>query len=339
MKAAIIDQYGQPDVFRVVDLPHPEPGPNDVVVAVRASSVNPIDWKIRKGTQRAIIRYKLPWVLGLDFSGVVEAVGGNVTRFSKGDAVFGCADYKRQGTYAELLAVDQSALARKPDSMSHEEAATLPLAGLTAWQCLFGKGPLTRLERDGRPQRVFIQAGSGGVGSLAIQIAKHAQAEVTTTCSARNTAMVRELGADRVVDYTKEAFQDVVADQDFVLDALGGDARWQALDCLAPGARHVTICSDIPHHVGKYGALPGVAIAASKLVGFAVYARIKHGVRSSVVIQRPNGSQLTDLAALVESGHVRPVVDRVFSLDAIADAHIYSETGRARGKIVVAVAA
>jgi len=330
MKAAIVPTYGAPDVFELVDLPKPVAGPEDVVVAIRASSVNPIDWKLRKGSQRAVVRYKLPWVLGLDFSGVVLDVGSAVTAFKAGDDVFGCADYKRQGCYAEMVAVAQSALARKPAALSHEQAATLPLAGLTAWQCLH----TTAAMKAG--DKVFIQAGSGGVGSLAIQLAKHAGAEVTTTCSGRNVELVRSLGAHHVVDYTKESFAEVVRDQDIVLDALGGDARWQALACLRRGGRHVSICSDIPNHVKRFGPTLGMGVAVSRLAWFAAVARLGHRVKSSVVIQRPNGEQLTELAGLVAAGDVRPVIDRVFSLDDIAAAHTYSETGRARGKIVIA---
>lgn len=329
MRAAIISRYGEPNVFELVDLPAPTPGDGDVLVDVWASSVNPIDWKIRKGAERLFIRYKLPWVLGLDFSGVVSAVGAGVSGFSEGDEVFGCADYKRPGCYAEQVVVAASALAKKAPSLSHEQAASLPLAGLTAWQCLYDTARVTS------GQKVFIQAGSGGVGTLAIQLAKNTGAEVTTTCSGRNAELVTQLGADHVVDYTTTKFAEVVKDQDFVLDSLGGKARWEALACLKRGGHHVSITSDIPTNVGKYGVVLGPIVSILTLAWFAFVAKARHGVKSRVVVQRPNGSQLQEIADLCEAGAIKPVLDRVFPLEDIAGAHTYSQTARARGKIIV----
>lgn len=331
--AARISRYGDPGVFEFVPVPAPRPGPRDVVVGVKATSVNPIDCKIRSGTQRAVLRYRLPWVLGLDVSGVVTAIGADVEHFAVGDEVFGCTDFRRPGCYAEQVVVDERRLALKPRSIGHVESAGLPLAGLTAWQSLFDAG---RVERG---DRVFIQAGAGGVGSLAIQLAASRGAEVTTTCSARNVELVRSLGAHHVIDYTQTRFEDVVHDQDMVLDALGGDARWRALSCLKRGGRHVSICSDIPTYARQHGPTVGSMRALTCLLGFKVHARLRYGVYSRLIVQRPDADQLRELALLVDAGTLRPVIDRVCAFDALQDAHRHSETGRARGKIIVALSA
>lgn len=332
MQAAIIRHYGPPSCFEAVELETPVPGPGEVLVRVKASSVNPIDWKIRQGFNRAFMRYDLPQVLGFDLAGIVEQVGDAVTAFAPGDEVFGCVHHKRVGCYAEYALADPSSLALKPTTASFVEAATLPLAGLTAWQSLVGVGQLKK------GQRVFIQAGSGGVGSLAIQIARSHGAHVTTTCSTRNLELVTELGADVAIDYTKVAFEDVVKDQDLVLDALGGNARWGSLACLRRGGRYVSIVSDIPAHVQRFGAFLGPVAAISKMVHFATMARVRRAVTTHFVVQRPSSEELTILANMVDAGTLSPVVERSFSLSEIAAAHKHSETGRTRGKLAIAIA-
>lgn len=328
MRAARIHKYGPADVFQIDEVDRPEPGPNDLLVKVFAASVNPIDWKIRMGSQRAFIRYELPRILGLDMSGVVEAVGDRVDDYAVGDEVYAVTDYQRPGSYAEYMLVDASLVSRKPRNLTHAEAAALPLVGQTAWQCL-------AKAKVGEGDRVFIQAGSGGVGSIAIQLARALGAEVTTTCSTRNVEMVRRLGADHVVDYTQEDYAEVVRDQDMVLDALGGEDRWRVLKCLKPGGRHVTIVSDIPPHVERWGPLVGFVVAVLKMVWFGVWALTTRFVRSSFVLQRPNGAQLAEITQMVEAGEIEPEIDSIHALDEIAEAHRRSETKRAQGKIIV----
>ena len=220
MRAARLHAYGAPLVLE--DVPEPELGPADLLVQIHASSINPIDFKIHAGGQRAFVRLSLPWVTGLDLSGTVLAVGSKVQGFQVGDAVYGSPTHTRPGTFAERIAVDHAQVAHKPPSLSHTQAASLPLVFQTAWACLMPA--LTRAPG----QRVFIHAGSGGVGTLAIQLAKHHGAWVATTCSQRNHQLVRDLGADQVIDYRSTPFEDALEEPvDILLDALGGQARAQ----------------------------------------------------------------------------------------------------------------
>lgn len=328
MRAARIHRYGPPEVLQVDDVPAPTPGPRDLLVDVHASSVNPVDVKIRSGGQRALIHYRLPWTLGLDFSGVVTAVGRDVTLFRVGDAVYGSPTHRRPGCYAEQLAVDERVVARKPRGLSHEEAASIPLVGLTAWDALVVKGRLKRGDR------ALVHAGSGGVGTFAIQLAKDLGAEVATTCSARNRQLVLSLGADRHVDYREERFEEVLEKQDFVLDALGGETRDRSLKVLKRGGHLSTMIGGFPAATKKYGVVLGAPIAVGQLASITLRGWLR-GVGVHHVLRESSGALLAQITRRIEAGAIRPVVDRVFDLDEIAEAHAYSETGRARGKIVI----
>lgn len=331
MRAARLHAYGPPDHLVVEDVPEPTlEGPRDVVVAVHAAAINPIDWKIRAGHQRGAIRLKLPWTLGLDVSGEVLEVGSEVTRFQPGDAVYGCPDHRRPGSYAEQCVLDEGLLATKPPSLSHVQAASLPLVGQTAWQCL-----LPRLAE--RPeQRVLIQAGSGGVGTFAIQLAKHHGAWVATTSSERNHDLVRDLGADRPIDYRQERWWEVVDDLDLVLDALGGEERERALAAVKRGGRVASIVSGLPEHTAHYGPNLGVLATGLGIAGFWLRGQLR-GVQAATVVKRNRPDQLEAIADLVEQGAIRPVIDLVYPLEEVAEAHRYGETGRVRGKMVLQV--
>lgn len=330
MRAARIHAYGEPEELRVEEVDEPVVGPTDVLIAVRAAAVNPIDFKIRSGMQRAVVRWKLPHTMGMDAAGVVEAVGEEVTRFSSGDEVYCSPTHRRPGTYADKVAVDESAVAFKPRNVSFAQAAGVPLAGLTAWQALVDAVNV------GPGDRVLVQAGAGGVGSLAIQIAKHRGAEVVTTCSPRNEALVRRLGADDVIDYRKRDVVEAVGSCDVVFDTLGGQARDDSLKLLGRGGRMVSIMGGIPEAVTRHGAHLGVAVAAGGLVGFGLRCMAR-GVRFRYVVRKPDGDDLAELTALIEAGKIEPVVDSVLPLDEVAEAHKKSESGRARGKIILAV--
>ena len=331
MKAARIHHYGSADEFRVEEAPVPVPSPRDLLVEVHATSVNPVDWKIRAGTQRAVVRPTFPATLGMDVSGVVIGVGEKVTKFRVGDEVFASPRHNRPGTYAEVTVVDEREAAHKPSALSHAEAASIPLVGLTGWRCLVTTGRV----RPG--QRVFIQAGSGGVGTLTIQLAKHLGATVTTTCSPRNEALVRSLGADEVLDYGQQAWWEGVEQQDLVLDALAGPERDRLRSCTRRGGHLITINSELPHYGDVAGPYLGLGLSVAHLLRYALVSRILHGVRFALVVRRPDGNVLQELAGLLERGVIRPVIDRTYSLDEIAEAHRYGETGRARGKIVIEV--
>lgn len=335
MKAAQIYEYGGPEVFRVEEIDEPTLGPKDVLVRVHASSVNPVDCKIRQGIQRAMIHYKLPHVLGLDVSGVVTQVGARVTHFKVGDEVFSSPTHRRQGTYAEVVAIDESEVAHKPKNLTHAEAASIPLVGLTVFQLFEKRGGVKA------GQRVFVQAGAGGVGSFAIQLAKHCGASVATTCSARNVELVRELGADVVVDYTKERYDDVLGTeaqkQDWVLDTLGGEHRDRALSVLRRGGHLASIQGGFPQHVEKFGVYLGTLTAVLSMLWFQMCVRLFRGVRAHWVLRKPSGRDLSEIAKLIEAGTIRPLIDSSFPLEQISEAHRKSESGRARGKIVIDV--
>jgi NADPH:quinone reductase-like Zn-dependent oxidoreductase len=328
MKAARIHTYGPPDVFVVEDVPRPEPGPNDVLVEVHASSVNPVDCKIRSGGQRGIIHYRLPWILGLDVSGVVVEVGAAVTEFAPGDAVYSSPTHRRPGCYAEYVAIDASVVAHKPSDLSHLEVAGLPLVGLTVWQSMKG--------RVQPGDEVLVLAGSGGVGTVAIQIAKHLGARVTTTTSARNEPLVRSLGADRVIDYREQDVWSEVSDLDYALVTLGGRERLKALDAVKRGGAVVSLTEDLPARTHQHGPVIGTVATGLSMARFWIGGRLR-GRRVTGVIRAPDGQGLAELAELCEAGALRPVVDRVFPLDDIAEAHRYSEAGHAAGKIAIQV--
>ncbi len=330
LRAARIHRYGPPEVLSVDDVPEPRPGPRDLLVEVHAASVNPVDWKIRSGGQRALIHYKLPWTLGLDFSGRVVEVGPKVTRFRVGDEVYGSPTHRRPGTYAEYLAVDERVVSRKPRGVTHQEAASLPLVGLTAWDALVVGGRL------GGGQEALIHAGSGGVGTLAIQLAKDLGAFVATTCSERNAELVASLGADRVIDYRQERFERAMPACDFVLDALGGEERERSLRIVRPGGCLSTMIGGFPTATKKHGVVLGALVATFGLASLTLRGALR-GVRVHHVLRESDGRILDQISRRVDDGAIRPVVDRVFGLDDIVEAHHYSESGRARGKIVIGI--
>lgn len=331
MRAARIHEYGGPEVLRIDEVDKPSPGPDDVLVRVRASAVNPVDWKVRSGGQRSVMRYKLPWILGLDVSGVVEAVGARVTKFSVGDEVWSSPTHLRPGTYADYVCIHERELAHKPKNLTHDEAASIPLVGLTAYQCIVEKGALQKGER------VLIHAGSGGVGAFAIQLARHIGARVITTCSARNEAFVRSLGADEVIDYTKGSFADACEPVDLVLDSLGEDVFEDNIRVLRRGGRMTNITFNLSRHVKRWGSVLSLFPIAGAFLRLIFAPWFKKGIKSRHVIKRCDGAQLEIIRELVEVGAIKPTIDRVLALSEIQEAHRYSETNRAKGKIVIHV--
>lgn len=331
MKAARIHEYGDADVLRIEEVPEPTVRANDVLVRVHASSVNPVDYKIRSGSQRGAVRLKLPRILGMDVSGVVERVGPKVTDFVVGDEVWSSPSHKREGTYAEYVAIDAAQVALKPASMSHNEAASLPLVALTAWDCLVSAAKLKAGEK------VFISAGAGGVGTVAIQLAKKLGAEVATTCSTRNVDFVKELGADVVVDYTTTELEDALSGYDVALESLGGEMHARTLSVLRRGGRLASINSGLPGATKKYGPNLGVAVVGCRVLG-RKFSRVTRGVKTSMVVRKASGKNLAALASMVDEGAIRAIIADVFPLDRIADAHRAIETGRTRGKNVISIA-
>jgi NADPH:quinone reductase-like Zn-dependent oxidoreductase len=308
MKAVRIHEYGNAGVLKFEEAPLPIIGATDVLVRVVAASVNPVDWKIRAGYLKEMIPYAMPLTLGWDVSGIVEAIGANVRRFKFGDAVFSRPDIKRNGTYAEFVAIRESELAFKPLTISHAESASIPLAGITAWEVLISTANVQA------GQKVLIHAGSGGVGTLAIQLAKSRGAYVIATTSGKNSALVKSLGADEVIDYKTQKFSELVHDADVVFDTLGGEVQESSWSVLKRGGMLVSIVS------------PPSADKAKEL-----------GVKSAFVFIEPSAVILEQLAKLVDTGKVRPVIGAEFALKNLAQAHTLSESGRSVGKIVIHV--
>jgi len=309
MKAVRIHNYGGPEVLRFEDAPRPQPGAGEVLVRIHAAAVNPVDWKVRAGRLKERIQYPLPLIPGWDFSGVVEATGPGVTRLKKGDEVYARPDIARNGAYAEYIVAKESEVALKPKSVDHVQAAAIPLAALTAWQALFDTAGLSA------GQKVLIHGAAGGVGSFAVQLAKWKGAHVIGTASGRNHSFLRDLGVDEPIDYEKTRFEDVVHDVDVVLDTIGGDTQKRSWKVLKKGGILVSIVSP-----------PSAEEAA------------KHGVRSGYVFVQPSASQLAEIAKLVDSGKLKPVVEAVLPLAEARRAQEMNETGHTRGKIVLKVA-
>ena len=333
MKAALCEQYGGPEVLQIVDdLPAPRVGPNGVLVRVHASSVNPVDWKYRRGLLDAVRPVVFPVIWGCDLSGVVTEVGPSVTLFKPGDEVYGFKDgyvgKTYRGTYAEYVVAPEKALAKKPKNLSHEEAAVVPLAALTAWQALLSQGRL----KSG--QRVLIHAGAGGVGVMAIQIAKAFGAFVAATAGTRNQDFLRELGADQPIDYTRERIAGIGSKFDVVLDGVGRSVWAESWSVLKFGGRLVTLTVPIPEEpAGK------LKFFSTALTGVArgLVRGLLSGNRLLIARVKPRGGDLEKIGALIEAGKIRPVVEKVLPLEQIAEAHRLSETGHVRGKLAVRI--
>lgn len=329
MKAFVIDRYAKSQ-GRIAELPVPETGANDVLIQVHAASVNLLDSKIRTGEFRLILPYALPLIMGNDLAGVVVGVGPNVRDFKPGDEVYARPPQGRIGGFAEFIAIEESAVALKPENISMEQAAALPLVALTAWQTLVETAQLKK------GQKVFIHAGSGGVGTVAIQLAKHLGAFVATTTSTHNVEWVKALGADVVIDYKQQHFEDTLRDYDVVLNSLGPVELEKSLRILKPGGQLVSISGPpTPAFAQEQKLFWGLGWVMRLLSRGVRRKARKQGVRYAFVFMRASGEQLKKITALVESGIIKPVIDRTFPFDATAEALSYVEQGRAKGKVAI----
>ena len=327
MKAFLIDRYGKNETGRIDDVPAPALRDDDVLIRVHAASVNALDTKIRRGEFKVILPYRLPLILGNDLAGTVERVGAAVSQFKPGDEVYARPDDDRIGTFAEFIAVSAASVALKPHNLTMVEAASLPLVALTAWQALVETAQLKK------GQKVFIQAGSGGVGTVAIQLARHLGAFVATSTSTANVEWVKALGADVVVDYTKEDVATVLGDYDVVLHSLGNDELNKSLQILRPGGHLVSISGPpTPAFVAARG-LTWPLRQVVRLLSSGIRRKAKRkGVTYTFVFMRADGAQLRQITTLVEAGSIRPVIDRVFPFADTHDALAYVAGGRAKGK-------
>jgi len=332
MKAFLIDRYAKGAALRLGEVPEPELRENDVLVQIHASGVNVLDNKIRDGEFKLVLPYRLPLILGNDVAGVVVQVGSKVQRFKPGDDVYARPAKDRIGTFAEFIAMNEADVAMKPKNLTMEEAASMPLVALTAWQVLVERANLKK------GQKVLIHAGSGGVGTIAIQLAKHIGATVATTTSTANVDLVRSLGADVVVDYKKDDFENVLQGYDVVLNSLGKDTLEKSLRVLKPGGKLISISGPPDPEFARENGSGWLLQQIMRVLSFGIRRKSKrHRVSYSFLFMTANGGQLGQITSLVEAGAVRPVMDRVFPFEKTNEALAYVETGRAKGKVVIAV--
>jgi NADPH:quinone reductase-like Zn-dependent oxidoreductase len=331
MRAYVLKHYGGPEGSQLMDVPAPAPGPRDILVAVRAAGLNPVDFKFRQGKLRAILRPKLPFVLGNELAGEVMAVGSEVKRFRAGDRVFARVAKDRAGAFAEQACVDEDHAAQMPRDLDFAAAAAVPLAALTALQAL-------RDELAVKPgQKVFISGGAGGVGTFAIQIAKWLGAHVTTTASKRGEALVRSLGCDEVIDYTAQDISKTEARYDAGFDLIGGKTLEQMFEIMKPGTRIVSVAG-VPETQTAIKDLGGSQALAAVfwMISYGIRSRARRaGISYRYLFMHPSGSDLAQLAELIEQGKLKVIVDKTYPFANISDALAYVESGRAKGKVVV----
>ncbi|MEE4668331.1 NADP-dependent oxidoreductase [Pseudomonas alliivorans] len=330
MKAFIIDRYGKKAVGRIGERPDPDIGQTDVLIQIHAAGVNMLDVKIRNGEFKPILPYTLPLVLGNDVAGVVVAVGSDVKGFKPGDEVYARPEQERMGSFAELICLHEESVALKPAHLTMVQAASVPLVALTAWQVLVETAKVKK------GQRVLIHAGSGGVGTIAIQLAKHLGAFVATTTSTQNVEWVKALGADVVIDYKTQHFESLLQGYDVVLNSLGSDELEKSLNVLKPGGHLISISGPPTPAFAEQQKLNRVLKQVMRLLSYGIRKKArKQGVAYSFVFMRASGAQLKEVTRLIEAGIIKPILDRTFAFQQTADALAYVEQGRAKGKVVV----
>jgi len=330
MRALVLKRYSKPDQVAFVDTPRPAPKPDEILVQVHAAGLNPIDNMIPQGTFKPIIRLQLPATLGSDLAGVVVEVGSRVTRFKAGDAVFASVFDLGTGALAEFALVPESAAALKPANLDFVQAASIPMVGLTSWQALKERVHL----QPG--QKVFIPAGAGGIGTFAIQLAKYLGANVGTTTSTGNVDLVRSLGADEVIDYKKQQFEDALQGYDAVLGTVRGDAIEKSLRILKSGSAVVSLVGPPDAAFARAREMNFFMVLVFELLSRKIIGHAKkRGVAYSFLFVHPNGGQLAQIGELLKAGRIRPVIDKVFPFEQAKAALAYLEQGRAKGKVVV----
>lgn len=331
MKAMVVDTYGKVPLH-LVEVPLPEIGENEILAEIHAASINPLDSKIRDGTIKLLIKYKMPLILGNDFSGVVTKIGAKVTRFKVGDEIYGRPCKSSIGTFAEYISIHENDIAIKPKNLSFEEAASIPLVGLTSYQALHD---ILQLQKG---QKILIQAGAGGVGTFAIQLAKLMGATVATTTSEAGTDLVKSLGADEIIHYKTEEFEDILENYDAVFDTLGGEILERSFKVIKNGGQVVSL-SGLPN--ARFAKEDGLGFLKTMLLSAASYKLTKlekkHRVQYTFMFVKSSGEQLSLITNFIESGEIKPIIDRVFPFNDVEKAMKYSETGRAKGKIILKI--
>lgn len=327
----IIDRYGKVPM-RLAEMPAPETGENEVLIEIHAASINPIDFKIRDGKVKLLLKYQMPLILGNDLSGVVIKVGSKVTRFKVGDEIYARPRKINIGTFAEYISIHEEDIALKPKNLSFEEAASIPLVGLTSYQAL---SDILQLQKG---QKILIQAGSGGVGTFAIQLAKLMGATVATTASEAGADLVKSLGADEIINYKTENFEEILKNYDAVFDTLGGKVLEKSFEVVKSGGKVVSV-SGLPNV--RFGKEYGSGFFKTLLFSLASHKLTalekKHNVQYTFLFMKPSGEQLRIIANHIETGKIKPVIDRVYAFQDAQKAMEYTELGRAKGKVVLKI--
>lgn len=332
MNAYVVNRYGKKEALQLTEIAEPVLNERDLLVQVYAAGINQLDSKIRNGEFKLILPYKTPFLLGHDVAGVVTKVGSKVSKFKVGDEVYARPSDHRIGTFAEYISIDERDAALKPNTISMEEAASIPLVGLTAWQALMEK---VRLQKG---QKVFIQAGSGGVGTFAIQLAKHFGATVATTTSSANIPLVKNLGADVIIDYKTQDVESVLADYDVVLNSQDQKTLETSLRILKPGGKVISISGPPDVAFGKEIGAPWFVRVIMKVLSMGIRRRAKQlGVNYAFLFMKADGDQLAEITTLINKGIIKPVLDKVYPFEQINEALAYVNSGRAKGKVVIKV--
>lgn len=332
MKAFIVKKYSKTGGLQLADVPEPALKENEVLVQIHAAGVNLLDSKVKTGEFKLILPYKPPFILGHDVAGVVVMVGSRVQQFKVGDEVYARPADHRIGTFAEFISMNENDVAIKPKKLTMEEAASIPLVGLTAWQALVEKANLKK------GQKVFVQAGSGGVGTFAIQLAKHLGATVATTASAVSFDLLKSLGADVVIDYKNEDFERILRDYDVVLNSQDTKTLEKSLRILKPGGKLISISGPPGPEFAQEIGSPWYVKLIMKLISAGVRKKAKRlNVNFSFLFMWAQGDQLSQITALIDAGVIKPVMDKVFPFEQTNAAMAYVETGRAKGKVVIKV--
>ena len=332
MKAFVVSRYGKNEKLQLIEKAEPVIKANEILVQVHAASVNLLDSKIRNGEFKLFLPYKLPFINGHDVAGIIVKTGTAVNSFKVGDEVYARAADHHIGTFAEYISLDENDLALKPKDLSMEESASIPLVGLTAWQALVEKANLQK------GQKVFIQAGSGGVGTFAIQLAKHLGAFVASTTSEANINLVKSLGADLVIDYRKQDFTTILKDYDLVLNSQDTKTLEKSLTILKKGGKILSISGPPDPGFGEQIQANFFFKIILKFLSGAIRKKARRlGVNYSFLFMRANGAQLTKITSLINAGVIKPVIDKIFSFEQTNEALAYVETGRSKGKVVIKV--
>jgi alcohol dehydrogenase len=332
MKAFTLQRYSKTEQLELVEFPEPNLRENEVLVEIHSASVNQLDSKLKSGEFKMILPYKFPLILGHDVAGIVRKIGSKVTHFKVGDEVFSRLPDFHIGAFAEYVAINENFAALKPKNISMEEAASIPLVALTVWQAFIEKGNLKK------GQKVFIQAGSGGVGTIAIQLAKHLGAFVATTTSEKNFDLVKQLGADVVIDYKNQDFENILTDYDLILNSQNQETLEKSLRILQPGGKLISISGPPDSAFATEIGLNFILRIVIFLLSFKTKkAAKKQNVDYSFLFMQANGTQLAEIGKLIGSGIIKPIIDKIFPFEQTNDAIDYVESGRAKGKVIIKI--